>query len=271
MTSEPNDHPHFTHAVARMAERRRVVTHTAIYNQQGLKIIEMGVPVDARLYDKLAHHRLQAPLADCLAVDDPVHPAGVRDAACVLAASEPLVDAMLKTPRVGDILRDELGLVPLPAPVALQLATLRELHPDLWQHSLRSALLAGRLSARAGGTRYDVRMLCAAGLLHDIGMLHLDPALQQPDTPFSSEQRRQLYTHPLLAVMLLERQHAYPRELLRAVLEHHETLDGAGYPRQVAGSEVSAWGGCWAWWSWRRRCWRRAVRWRCGGCRWCCA
>lgn len=237
-----SDHPHFTRAVARMAERRRVVTHSPIYNHQGLKVIDKGFVVDARLYEQLAQHRLSAPLADCLAVEDAVTAAGLCEAVRALAAAEPLLAALLHTPRIGDMVLEELSLAPLPPSVALQLTAMRETQPELWLHSLRSALLAGWLGARRGGTRYDVRMLCVAGLLHDVGMLHLDPALLEPEAAFSGEQRRQLYSHPLLSVLLLERHHQFPRELLQAVLEHHEALDGSGYPRQVSGPALSPWG-----------------------------
>ena len=87
-----------------------------------------------------------------------------------------------------------------------------------------------------------MRMLAAGGLLYDIGMLHLDPVLQRPQQELSAEQRRHLYTHPLVSVLLLERHHEYPPELLRAVRERHECLDGSGYPRGIAGESISGWG-----------------------------
>ena len=39
--------------------------------------------------------------------------------------------------------------------------------------------------------------------------------------------------------MLVERFHAYPREVSRAIVEHHERLDGSGYPRGLAGASLS--------------------------------
>lgn len=39
--------------------------------------------------------------------------------------------------------------------------------------------------------------------------------------------------------MQLQRFHAYPRDVARAVLEHHERLDGSGYPRGLAGDAIS--------------------------------
>lgn len=242
MSPEAPDSPHFVRAVATMGERRAVVTHAAIHNQQGLKLIEKGVAVDQRLYDLLTQHRLRPPLAECVTVEDAVSGASLREAALALAAHEPLFSAMLTVPGGRDVVADELALMPLPPPIALQVTAMRETQPELWMHSLRSALLAGWLAQRTGGTRYDVRMLCAAGLLHDLGMLHIDPVLLNAGTSFSREQRRQLYSHPLVTVLLLERHQEYPRELLQAVMEHHEARDGSGYPRHVSAEKMSRWG-----------------------------
>jgi hypothetical protein len=164
------------------------------------------------------------------------------DAVRWLCRQEPLFAAMVADPRLREVFFEELPLVPLPSPVASELARLQETQPEAWQHALRSAVTAGWLAACQGGTRYDLRLLAAAGLVHDLGMLQLDPVLSRPELELGAEQRRQLYSHPLVTVKLLELHHEYARELLRAVLEHHEALDGSGYPRQLVGSAISPWG-----------------------------
>lgn len=241
MSAAP-DPAHFARAVTQLGEQRRVVARTPIFNSQGLKIIDKGVAIDSRLYERLSQHQLKAPLADCLDSDPGVSGEALREAARLLLGQEPLFANMLAEPRLRDMLLDELALMPLPGPVAFQLTLMRETLPNAWLHALGSMLTAGWLAARQGGTRYDLRLLACAGLVHDIGMLHVDPVLQQPEIALSAEQRRHLYTHPLVSVMMLERHHEYPRELLRAVLEHHETLDGSGYPRRIEGDALSPWG-----------------------------
>ena len=44
--------------------------------------------------------------------------------------------------------------------------------------------------------------------------------------------------------MLMERHHEYPKEVLRAVLEHHECLNASGYPRNLGGVQISPLGRC---------------------------
>lgn len=42
----------------------------------------------------------------------------------------------------------------------------------------------------------------------------------------------------------MERHHEYPKEVLRAVLEHHECLNASGYPRNLSGAQISPLGRC---------------------------
>jgi hypothetical protein len=223
MTGADTDPAHFARAVTALGDRRPVVARSAILNARGVKIIEKGTAIDTRLIERLTQHQLKQPLSEDVESEPAVSGLVLRQAAKALCAEHPLFAAMLTDPRLRDTLFDELLLVPLPGPVAFQLTLLRELRPQAWLDAIYGMVTAGWLAARRGGTRYDVRMLAAAGLIHDLGMLHLDPVLMQPELELSAEQRRQLYSHPLVSVKLLERHHDYPRELLRAVLEHHET------------------------------------------------
>jgi hypothetical protein len=76
-------------------------------------------------------------------------------------------------------------------------------------------------------------------MLHDIGELHINPALLQGDHPLNGDELRHVYVHPMTAFLILQ---AYPQfhpEISTAVFEHHERLDGSGYPRGLKGEEIS--------------------------------
>jgi hypothetical protein len=77
-------------------------------------------------------------------------------------------------------------------------------------------------------------------------MLHLDPVLLDNKAAVTRAQRRQLYSHPIISMMLIERHHVYPKEVVRAVFEHHECLNASGYPRNLAGADISPLGRCMA-------------------------
>ena len=241
--SEPaTDAQHFTNAVARLGEKRSLVTSTAIYSAQGVKIIDKGVPVTAKLYERLVQHKTAVPLEESMEVESAVNGKALRATAEQLIDEQPLFARMVVKPADRVLLLDLIETVPLPAPVAFQLTVARDVRPDQYRYFVAAALTAAWLGQRTLVPRYDLSMLAAGGLLHDLGMLHVDPVLLRPEEGITREQRRQLYSHPLVSALLLERHHEYPRELIRAVREHHELLDGSGYPAGLAGNAISAWG-----------------------------
>ncbi len=134
---------------------------------------------------------------------------------------------------------DAVASVRLPKPVALHLTLARETRPALFDHSILMALLCAHLVRESGGAKGDVREAAAAGLLHDLGMLHIAPGLLDSDERLSGDELRPVYVHPLTSSMLVDRFAEYSKEIVRAIVEHHERLDGSGYPRGLAGDAIS--------------------------------
>lgn len=234
-----SDSSYFTKAVTELGERRPVFTTQAIFNERGIKVIDKGKPVNSGLYERLMEHRLTVPLEHSVSSLPTVNGALLRTHAERALAEVPYLARITSDGKTRALLLDSIEKLPLPDPIAFQLLLALEVHPDLFRHSILAALLAAWLTHGPLVSRYDIGMAAAAGLLHDIGMLHLDPDLLQPEVSIGRDQRRQLYSHPLVAATLIERHHEYPREVLRAVQEHHEFLDGSGYPRHLSGAAIS--------------------------------
>jgi len=139
----------------------------------------------------------------------------------------------------GKSIVDAVAAVRLARPVALHLTLARETRPALFDHSVLMALLCAHLVRESGGAKVDVREAAAAGLLHDLGMLHIAPELLDSEERLSGDELRPVYVHPLTSSMLVDRFPEYSKEIVRAIVEHHERLDGSGYPRGLAGDAVS--------------------------------
>lgn len=238
MTATDVNPDYFTKAVTELGEKRPVVTTEAIFNDRGVKILEKGVAVNASLYDRLIAHKLPVPIEQSVSSSPLINGPVLRAHAEQAMAEVPFFERIGADAKHRSLLLDSLEKLTLPEPMAFQLLLANEVRPALFRHSVQMALFAGWMSLTPVVSRYDVGMAAAAGLLHDIGMLHLDPLLLNPEDAITREQRRQLYSHPLVSTVLMERHHEYPRELLRAVKEHHEFLDGSGYPRHLQGDAI---------------------------------
>ena len=71
--------------------------------------------------------------------------------------------------------------------------------------------------------------LAIAGMLHDIGKLRLRSYVYE-------EKEAKLNIDELRYAILKE--HGYTKEILTAVLYHHENADGSGYPNNLKGEEI---------------------------------
>lgn len=243
MNDATHEHKHFTQAVAQMGEHQDVVASKAIFNTQGLKVVDKGVAINLGLYDRLMQHKLAAPLEDSVVSVNSVTGDSLKRTAASIMDEVPFFGRLAPEGPVRKLTLNIVETVPLPEAMAFQLTVARDVRPEIYMNLVRTALVAIWLVNKAPlVARYDLSMAASAGLLHDIGMLHVDPVLLQPAHRLNREQRRQLYSHPLLSTTLVERHHQYPREVVRAVSEHQEYLDGSGYPRNLAGDAISAMG-----------------------------
>lgn len=233
---------HLTRAIIDYADSRPVIAKEAIYNTQGTKILDQGASIHAGLYDRLMAHQLSRPLEDSLAVEGMVDGPAIRKGIEMMIGFEPFYARLATRPHQVERLLGILEGIPLPEAVALQLTIARDVRPSLYDHALRTAWTMAWLADDPLRPQFDIGMAAAAGLLHDLGMLHLNPVLMDHKIELTRELRRELYSHPIVSTLLVERHHAYPQEVVRAVMEHHEYLNGSGYPRGLHGRQISPMG-----------------------------
>ncbi len=231
--------PAFVQAVSDLSAKREVRTSQPIYNAQGIKLLEGGVTIDQSLYDKLVTHRLSAPLDECIDPGPGVDAVAMEAAARAAVARWPFFARAVPEGAAGKALLDAIASVRLAKPVALHLTLARETRPALFAHGILMALLCAHLVRESGGARADVREAAAAGLMHDLGMLHIAPDLLDSEDRLSGDELRPVYAHPLTSSMLVDRFPEYSKDIVRAIVEHHERLDGSGYPRGLTGDAMS--------------------------------
>lgn len=97
-------------------------------------------------------------------------------------------------------------------------------------HSVHAAIAAVLMARRLGWDEADVERAFKAALTMNLSMLELQGQLaQQLDAP-SPEQRQAIRAHPEISVRILELAGIRDSQWLDAVAQHHERVDGQGYP-----------------------------------------
>jgi len=80
--------------------------------------------------------------------------------------------------------------------------------------------------------------LGASAVLHEIGMVKLPSNLFMTNRQLSPEERRRITAHTILGFNILKEKQV-PLAVQLATLEHHERMNGSGYPRAIGGDQIS--------------------------------
>jgi len=106
------------------------------------------------------------------------------------------------------------------------------------QHTRRVALRAVQVGARMGLSRGRLRTLAIGGLVHDIGKLSVPDAILKKPGPLDDAEYRVIQRHSEWGAKLLDELGGFSDAVRRLVRDHHERLDGSGYPDALGGEEI---------------------------------
>ena len=119
-----------------------------------------------------------------------------------------------------------------------KVALLRESAPKIFDHSILTAFLMVEIGIKNKFDKQHLLDSFTAGLFHNIGNLYIDPELFTK--PILTEAEKEtIEAHPVTSYLILKTTGHFSERVLEAVLNHHELLDGTGYPRKISGAEIS--------------------------------
>lgn len=103
-----------------------------------------------------------------------------------------------------------------------------------YAHALHTAVLCLLLGRHLRWTSAQVLALVEAAISMNLSLFELQGQLAGQDAVLTERQRNQIRAHPLKSVALLKKIGVTQPDWLSAVAQHHEHLDGTGYPAGVA-------------------------------------
>lgn len=234
--------PHALSLILQTGSTRPIVACQDILDENGAKLWSRDQPVSQSLHQRLLERKLKFPIESCLRAVDGVSTVDLlADAESMLNEQDGLFTHF--KPWASDLLRGIKSL-PLHAVAQLLLTTRRATDPKHYMHDIQTMLVSGAICASAGSNDYDIKLALLGGLMHDLGEMYITPEYLQTNGPLSMAGYRHLAVHPRVGELLLSRQTDYPAALAQGIGEHHERLDGTGYPNGSDSSSISPLGAC---------------------------
>jgi putative nucleotidyltransferase with HDIG domain len=104
-------------------------------------------------------------------------------------------------------------------------------------HQLRAANLACAIAMEMGLPQDKIEGLRMAGSIHDIGKLSIPAEILSKPTKLTNIEFSLIKEHSQIGYEMLKDVES-PWPLAQIVYQHHERIDGSGYPRNLKGDEI---------------------------------
>lgn len=109
---------------------------------------------------------------------------------------------------------------------------------DTMVHCVNTTVYSILIGKRRGLSEEDLRTLAKGAILHDIGKVDLNESILLKETSLTQEELSHIKEHASFGYMLLKQNGTLSEDARLIALQHHERLDGSGYPNGLKGDAI---------------------------------
>ena len=109
---------------------------------------------------------------------------------------------------------------------------------SITQHGVSVAVLGMMIAHTLELPASDVRDVALGALFHDMGKLKVPDGIRRKRGELNDHEQNYLNMHPKFGFDLLDKSGLFPPAVLNIVLQHHEYIDGSGFPNGLKGNKI---------------------------------
>ncbi|WP_039913243.1 HD-GYP domain-containing protein [Cellvibrio mixtus] len=230
---------HYCLNLIEVNKKQPVTANQPILNHQGVLLLAQGSPLDEKRSQVLLQHKLLKPLEHCVGIAESMDAQRLFDYLNKFARNLPGLYAVTnnegyqKSLRLACLFYEKFPLLRQ----NLTVLALRARH--IYFQGIFSALAGVAIARKLNLSLPEIQATFIAGLFHDVGFLYLPADLREKKQDFLSIEWKALQAHPLIAQRFLDMVPGLPKDIGQAIIDHHERIDGTGYPRHLFGDKIS--------------------------------
>ncbi|MFT5117752.1 MAG: HD-GYP domain-containing protein (c-di-GMP phosphodiesterase class II) [Kiritimatiellia bacterium] len=224
-------------------QKKATITATEdILSDKGVLLAKSGIELNQKICTTILRFKLLKPLEDSIAIKNQLNAKSIYSIITQFIVTDPWLNVINE--KLGDksiLQRCCLRLEKFP--ILQQKLTVMQLElPDVFAQAVASAYLAHICAITNEIPQTEIEEHFLAGLVHDIGFLHINHNILKKQGDLSAEEWRSIQSHPVIGYEIVNNIANFPKVVTRAVLEHHENLDGSGYPRNKTAQDLGSLG-----------------------------
>lgn len=122
----------------------------------------------------------------------------------------------------------------------VMLRQMRRFDHSLASHAVDTCILSLIFASEYGISQDDMEQVGTGALLHDVGYVRLPRNLYRARHQLAVHEEELMQQHPRLGHTMLASAKDLPDTVRQIIVEHHERIDGSGYPARLSGAALSA-------------------------------
>ena len=98
-------------------------------------------------------------------------------------------------------------------------------------HSIAVGILSGAIAKKLNYSHGEIIQVATAGLMSDIGMAKVESKIREKKTHLTESEFSEIKKHTIYSFQMIKDSPLLKPEMKLAIFQHHERLDGSGYPK----------------------------------------
>lgn len=137
-----------------------------------------------------------------------------------------------------DLIKGMAASMMVDADVSIQLMADKIGNEDTYYHSLNVSLLSMMLAKELKAPAPVIQLVGMGALLHDVGELEIPERVVRKQEPRNKAEQSLYQMHCDYGINVVSKMNL-PNEVLQVISQHHERVDGSGYPRGLKAAQMS--------------------------------
>ncbi len=228
--------PFYFNYIQRLVANYRVSASQQIQNSQGGILCENGDVIGESLWSDILEDVPPEQISSQIKISGEYSASTLFEDFLSIIESDPFLNEYFNKENHEEKIRSNINYVAKFPDLTQHLTILNIFQPDCFARAVFCAWFALLVYLESDSNEDGIRDIFVAALCHDLGLLHIDPkTLDKVSQAVPSD----YFKHIEIAANLLNSQDGISRECIRAVMEHHEHLDGTGNPRGLMGNQLT--------------------------------
>lgn len=221
---------HYVTHLSAVNQRNDVCSTEDIFNDRGILLLRQGAAINQSAAERLIQHKLCKPLEEQIAIKNSIERSNLVQYFGQFFAKYSDIQQVHEKLNFKADLHTLLAQWDCPAILTQKLTVMAQQMEVEFEKGLFSAWLSALIGREMGLSKDTILATFIAGLVHDVGLMHIDPTILKKSGQLSAPEWRAIQSHTVIGKLLVDHSSNSDPDIALAILEHHERCDGIGYP-----------------------------------------